>query len=104
MLELTKVARELVTKVNALNESTGDTIENLTNRSVKNRQWIRIIVVSLVLDFILTVAMGIGGFFLSSNNHRIDLITARLNDAQTVQRVKALCPLYQIFLNSEPYS
>jgi hypothetical protein len=103
LAELTQAARELVERVNALHSDTGDTIEGLAQRSATNRRWIRVIVVGFVLNIILTIIVAVGGMQVARNNARIDAVTQRLDDAQTTQRAKALCPLYQVFLDFERF-
>jgi hypothetical protein len=63
-----------------------------------NRVLIVSVFVGLALDVTLTVVLS---FVLSgqiNNTNRIDSITSRLEQAQTVQKSAALCPLYQLFL------
>lgn len=104
LAKLTAAAQDLVDRINALNTDKGEVIESLAVRSVVNRRWIRIIFAGFVLDIALTVAMAFGWAQIARNNHRIDLVTQRLDVAQTTQRAKALCPLYKVFLDSERFT
>ncbi len=49
-----------------------------------------------VVVILVTLIIGV-----QSNTDRIDGVTQRLDATQTAQRQRALCPLYQIFLDSK---
>lgn len=101
LTQLTDVARELLEEITDLKEEGGEQFVSLAKRARSNRRMIWAVIVGCVLDVLLTVAFGIGLFQVTNNADRIDQLTKRLNVAQTTQRQKALCPLYQIFLDSK---
>lgn len=101
---LTAAAGALLERMNDVDRSSGATILHLAQVARSNRRLIRVTIAGLVLDAALTIAMAIGGMSITANSHRIDQVNARLDAAQTVQRAKALCPLYRIFLDSEQFT
>ena len=66
-----------------------------------NRRLIFFVIAGGALDILLTVVISFALAGMNANTERIDALTQRLDTAQTVQRQKALCPLYQIFLDSK---
>lgn len=101
---LTAMAQELVDRINALNQDSDETVLHLAKATKANRRWINVIMIGFALDIVLTISMAFVGHTLAVNTRHINQVTARLDDAQTVQRAKALCPLYQIFLDSEKFA
>ncbi len=101
---LTRLARELVDRVNDLNAATGSTIIGLVRETRNNRRLIWLVAIGFVLDVILTIAMAFVVSGVSSNNSRIDQVNSRLNEEQTVQRAKGLCPMYKLFIDSEKFT
>ncbi|WP_030777380.1 hypothetical protein [Streptomyces sp. NRRL S-920] len=98
---LASAASALLEELEALGQDAGRQFTALAKRSQRNRRMIRIVVVSLVLDVLLTAAVGFGLFQVDSNADRIDDLTQRLDVAQSETRRKAFCPLYEIFLGSK---
>ena len=101
LTQLTEVARELLEEITELKEEGGEQFVNLAKRARSNRHMIWALVVSLALDVLLTAGFGLGLMRVDSSNDRIDALTQRMNVAQTTQRQKALCPLYQLFIDSK---
>lgn len=101
---LTRAANDLIEEIEALNRASGTTLVDLAQRSRRNRRLILATAVGLVLDVALTVAMAIGWAGIARNNHRIDQVNTRLDNAQTTQRAKALCPLYRVLLDGERFT
>lgn len=98
---LTELAQTLVDEVQELASGNGAQLVTLTKRSRTNRRMIWVVVGSVALDVMLTVAMGVGLVQVDQNADRIDSLTQRLNTAQTETRRGAFCPLYEIFLSSK---
>lgn len=94
LAQLTEVARELLDEITELKEEGGEQFVSLARRARDNRRMIWVAIV-------LTVATGLGLFQVTLNADHINGLTHRLDVAQTTQRQKALCPLYQLFLDSK---
>lgn len=92
--ELVSAASDLKHEISKLNYDSVDTITRLGVYTKKTRRMTWALVISLVVDIILTVLVTLNVF---SINH----LTERLNIAQTINRQRALCPLYQLFLDSK---
>lgn len=103
LVELTQLARDLIARINELNKDSGTAVVRLAQATKIHRRWINVILVGFILDIALTIAVAVGGAGIAANNHRIDAVNARLDEAQTTQRAKVLCPLYQLFLDSEKF-
>jgi len=97
---LTQAARALAREISEIDTNAGAQLVRLTRRVRINWLFTLIMAASVVLDLALTVMMGFGFVSLNNNGDRITKITERLDVAQTVQRQSALCPLYQLFLDS----
>lgn len=105
---LINAASRLMTDVETLAQDAGVQFTELAERSVANKRmavrnrrlsvWVGM---GLLLDLVLSVAFGIGLNQVHKNEQNIGALTDRLNVSQTVTRQKALCPLYQVFLDSE---
>jgi len=72
---------------------TADQIAHLMRASRRNRWLINVLAVSVAFDIALSAAV-------IYQQIRVDGITHRLDATVTTQRQKALCPLYQVFLDS----
>lgn len=99
--QMIDLARQLLGEIDELGTKTGDQFVSLAKRARTNRILIVATIASVAIDLAITVVLGIIGIGMQHNTDRIDALTQRLNDSQTVQRQKALCPLYQIFLDSQ---
>lgn len=99
--ELTRAANGLMQEIQRLRADSGQQLVTLTRRSTKDRVMIYTLAASFALDIALTVALGLGLTSLNATSDQVAQIAHRLDVAQTVQRQKALCPLYQIFLDSK---
>ncbi len=99
--QMIELARQLITEIDELGIKAGDQFVSLAKRARTNRVLIMATIVSVGLDLVLTVVLALIGIGMQHNTDRIDALTQRLDTAQTVQRQKALCPLYQIFLDSK---
>jgi hypothetical protein len=95
------LAGALAIEVEELSEDSGQQLVSLTHRAKTNRRLAFISIAGGLLDVVLTVVIAFALAGMNSNTHRIDALTQRLDTAQTVQRQKALCPLYQVFLDSK---
>jgi ferric-dicitrate binding protein FerR (iron transport regulator) len=94
IVELTDAAEALVGQMSALNGVAGDQLVNLAKRSRTTRRMIFAVAISLALDVILSLGLL---FAVTSVQH----VSDRLDTQQTTSRQKALCPLYQLFLDSQ---
>lgn len=92
--ELTRLASELVTKIDALLGGTGDQLVGLASRAKRNRQMILMLAVSLTLDVILTAFMTFGIV-------RLNEVTSRVDHSLQFTQGQVLCPLYQQFINAD---
>lgn len=99
--ELITVGTRLVEEIQSLSRDAGVQFTDLAKRARTNRRLIRIIGASVVINLIFTVAVAVGIVLVVHNDHRISGLTDRLDTLQTVQRQKALCPLYQLFLDQK---
>lgn len=100
---LTAAAQELITKINDLNEDTGNAITNVTKQSNTTRKYVWWLAFSFALDLILTVAMLFVVNGQQTNADRIAVLTEHNSVTQTITRQQVLCPLYQLFLDSRQY-
>lgn len=99
--ELITLAAQLINEVDELAEGSGKQFVSLARRARTNRMLILITIGSVIIDLVLSVVVIYVLAGMQRNTDRIDSLTARLDQAQTIQRQKALCPLYQIFLDSK---
>ena len=98
---LVEAATGLMDRVHALARDEGIQFDTLARKSHQNRILATVAIVGLVLDVLITVVLTFIGLGMQSNTDRIDGLTHRLDIAQTTTRQKALCPLYQVFLDSK---
>lgn len=101
LTRLTELASEIIQELESLVTDSGNQFVSLAKRAQTNRRLIVVTIASLVLDVVLSVFLTLGIFQIKHNEHQISTLANRLDISQTVQRQKALCPLYQIFLDSE---
>src|SRR5687767_1616829 len=97
---LSSAAERLSSKVNDLNNTVSKAIEvrdELKQLSKLGRVNRRLAVVAIVAVFALAIITA----FLVNTNTRLNEVTERLDREVTVQRVDALCPLYQLFVNAD---
>lgn len=99
--ELIVLANALIAEVDELAGDSGKQFVSLAQRARTNRLLIMATAASVAIDLALTVILTLLGIGMQHNTDRIDSLAQRLDQAQTVQRQKALCPLYQIFLDSK---
>lgn len=99
--QLITLAETLIAEVDELAKDSGTQFVSLAKRAQTNRRMITIVIVGGLLDLVLSVVMIFAMIGIQQNTNRIDALTQRLDTAQTTQRQKALCPLYQIFLDSK---
>jgi hypothetical protein len=97
---LAELASEIVGELENLANDSGKQFVSLARRTRTNQRLITVMILSLVLDVILSVFLALGLVQVRGNEHDISALTTRLDISQTVQRQKALCPLYQLFLDS----
>lgn len=98
---LTELAIEIIQELESLAEDSGTQFVNLARRSRSNRRLITAVIISVILDVTLSVFLTLALIQVRHNEHDINALTTRLDISQTVQRQKALCPLYQLFLDSK---
>jgi hypothetical protein len=98
--DLPTEAAALTRIVKQLNNDMGQQIVRLSLVAAKNRRIIWILACSLAFDIALTIAMGVGYVDVQHNARNIGAVADRLTVAQTVDKQKALCPLWQLFLDS----
>lgn len=105
---LIEVGSEVAAEIAQLSADQGNQFVSLADRAAQNkalitkqRRFTRVLAASVALDIALSVFLGVALNGVSQNNHRVGVLTDRLNLAQTTQRQKALCPLYGLFLASE---
>jgi hypothetical protein len=91
---LVNAASTLMDRVTVLARDEGVQFTELARRSKQNRILSVISITGLILDVILSIALAFGGYQLQHLTHRIDV-------SQTTTRQKALCPMYQVFLDSK---
>lgn len=92
---LSDKAAELSTVVEALNKTLGD----VSKAGEQNKKRIRLTAAAVVVDILLTVAVG----WLWSDQHKVNReIQSGTDQALAVQAhiVGILCPLYRLFLDS----
>lgn len=99
--ELIGLATTLISEVETLAGDSGKQFVSLAQRARTNRMLILATAASVFIDLVLTVVLAVIGVGMQHNTDRIDTLTQRLDNSQTIQRQKALCPLYQIFLDSK---
>lgn len=101
MVMLISLAETLIGEVDELSKDSGKQFVSLAKRARINRLLIVGAIGSVIIELALTAVLAVLGVSMVHNTQRIDALTQRLDLAQTVQRQKALCPLYQIFLDSK---
>lgn len=99
--QMIDLAQQLLGEIENLGNQTGDQFVSLAKRARTNRMLIVITITSVIIDLVITVVLALIGTGMQHNTDRIDALTKRLDTAQTTQRQKALCPLYQVFLDSK---
>lgn len=101
LAQLAKDASALLAKVTALAGDRDDAVTNLGEQTKRNRRMIIglavISVVTLLLSFLVAGAITIA----NSNTEHISQITTRLDESQTLERQKALCPLYSLLVAAD---
>jgi hypothetical protein len=98
---LTETAHELIESVQELNRESGNQLVGLTQRAKTNRKLIIGLAISLFIDFLLTIPLTFGFVVLNDTARATEKNAAQLRYNSTVQRQKALCPLYQVFIDSK---
>lgn len=101
LAEIAAMARDFAEEFDEFARESGRQFTSLAHRARTNRRLIFVMLLGCALDIFLTVVLAIFGIGVEHNTNRIDDLTARLDYQQTVQRQKALCPLYQVFLDSK---
>jgi hypothetical protein len=99
--QLARDARELIAKIGELSEGSGEQLVRVTKENRATRRMVWGLAGSFVLDVLLTLLLGVGLVGLNDQAKEVDALTHRIDIAQTVQRQKALCPLYKLFIDSE---
>ena len=91
---LVGLASALVEELDDISHDAGNQFVSLAKQAGKNRRMITVLVISLVLDVALSIILAL-------ITAQVVNLTDRLDVAQTTQRQKALCPLYQVFLDNK---
>jgi hypothetical protein len=99
LTRLSELAMEIMEELEHLAQDSGNQFVSLAKRAQTNRRLITVTIISLIVDVVLSVFLGLGLYQVRANEHDISALTTRLDVSQTVQRQKALCPLYQLFLD-----
>lgn len=93
--------KELIQKVSALTGEAGANLVGLSKQTRRNRRMIIMVAVLSIVTIVLTFVVS-GALIISrQNTERIQQVTTRLDESQTTQRQKALCPLYTILLAAD---
>lgn len=87
---LAAMAANLAEEVNELTDGTRKNVASLGTETKKTRKVMWLLVATFAVDVLLTVALTLG--FVQMNG-----ITDRLDNAQSEQRQRGLCPLYALF-------
>lgn len=98
---LIELATQLLHEVDELTQGSGDQLVSLARRARSNRRLIMLVMAGFALDVILTVTMAVGLLQVTRNADKISKLAGELQVSQTTTRQRALCPLYQIFLDSK---
>mgnify|MGYP001589292114 FL=1 len=91
----------MMLQVEQLNKESSTTIEDVARTAVKTRRFTWALAVSLALDVALTTVLGLVIDTQQDNSDKIAAVVRDVETAQGIQRQEALCPLYQLFLDSE---
>lgn len=100
VVKLGSLAATLAEEVNDLSAGTKRNVADLAQQTEKTRHMVWVLAFSITLDVLLTVILGFGLVKIQDNATSITAIQDRLTYNQSVQRQKALCPLYQLFKDS----
>lgn len=92
---------DLANALKNLNPALAPKLMDLYRRARVNRRLIYMIIVGFVLDISLTIGLSIVTAATVHNATATHRIANEVKTAETVDRQKALCPLYQIFLASD---
>jgi hypothetical protein len=84
---------DLVNSIERLNSESADHFDRLASMYKRNRRLMRLVMIGLVLDILLTI-------FLSVAFYSLNTLTDRVDFSQTVTRRQVLCPLYMTFLQA----
>lgn len=95
------LATELNAEVDVLARDSGVQFVSLAKTARRSRTLILVTLSSLLIDLAITVVLAVIGTGMQHNTDRIDALTQRLDEAQTIQRQKALCPLYSVMMDSK---
>ncbi len=98
---LITMAQELSDEVEELSRDSGRQFVSLAHTAKQNRLMIWALILGGVLEAILSVVLAFSLVSIRSNTDRIDTLTQRLDIQQTDNRRRALCPVYQLFLDTE---
>lgn len=90
--ELTAHAKVLVDGVNRLTDETGDAVVGLARRGRNNRRLIWALGLSLLLDVVLTLILGLTVHSVDKNAERIDHLSGTVKTQ--------VCAMFQIFENA----
>ena len=105
--ELLETANKLALQFDQFNASVDkatavrDELRTLRKTGSTNRRFIVTLALSFVLDFALTIVLAVVANNQMTSTDRLDELTSQLNAEVTTQKVLALCPLYQLFINAD---
>jgi hypothetical protein len=101
LTRLIGLAMELNEEIDGLANKSGQQFVSLARTARTNRRMIVALIMSVALDVVLTVVLSLVGIGVVDNTNRIDSLTQQLNQDNTEQRRRALCPLYGVFSDSK---
>lgn len=90
--ELAKSAAELTTSVKTLTEA----VEKLMGRTERSERAILLTVVTLIIDVVLTIGVGLSFYAQFATNSKVEQAIRQ----QEITTTQVLCPLYAVFLGS----
>lgn len=95
--EFAEKADELISTLNDV----GETIVKVSEATRRTRKIVRGLVAVFTVQAVLIVLVGIGFIGIHNASNRIKGVTDNLKSVQTVQRQKALCPLYELLIATD---
>lgn len=97
LAHLLALADELAQETQKLSGKTADNMVRLSKRTTRNSTLIWGLAGSFLLDILLTIILAFGLVQIDNNQDDINAVTDRLDNAQSEQRQRGLCPLYALF-------
>lgn len=79
----------------------GDTIVEVAEATRRTRRIVRKLTAVFLVEMLLILLVGVGFIGIHNASNRIKGVTDNLKSVQTVQRQKALCPLYELLIATD---